>query len=206
MTAALSIKLDSQSLTYILPEPMKRKQSITHAATVDPDEMFPQMEKMIYQHAWKFSQQYPVTFEEAKTEAYWGFMRACHNFKPGNKSKFSTWCYMVVWATLKDMTMQRATDPLLTTEMTEELCGEAPSLSQTYMESLEDLIAGLSRDAKQMLELILHPPAEMLEGGKPTPFQLMKRVKRELVAQGKDSEWVEWVEEDLGATLQPALA
>ena len=61
---------------------------------VDPIEVFPTVEKMLYKLAWKFSKAQRLPFEDMRSEAYAGFMKACNNYQPKKGMKFSSWCYL----------------------------------------------------------------------------------------------------------------
>ncbi len=164
--------------------------------TVDPEKMFPQVEKMLYAQAWKFANSYPIPFEEAKAEAYFAFVRACHDYKKGRGSKFSSWCYYWVWTALKDLITKRSKDPHVFIDLmaedemerrqAEEMIGVESSVSGEFREFVEDIVTGLSDDAKELLHLILDAPAELLGGDRPTPKQLLVRVKKFLLASGKE--------------------
>jgi len=128
----------------------------TATPTIDPDVALPQVEKMIFSLAWKTAQTYPVPFEEAKSEAYYAFVRACHDYRPNKGTKFSSWCYFWVWTRLKDMVMARSKDPHVFVEIDDDLCGgEAPEIS---------LVKDLPSDARELFSLLCGAPKECLEG------------------------------------------
>jgi hypothetical protein len=182
---------------------------------VDPVEMFPSVEKMIYCQAWKFAKKYPITFEEAKSQAYYGFIRACYKYTPG-KQKFSSWCYFLVWVTLKDLIMARAKDPMIPVDPmpdteagrreAEELMGVSTDESGMFREGIEDTVSDLSNEAKEMLGLLLEPPAELLLRTRPTPKQLVCRVKKHLISQGRTKDQLQNAYCELGNRLKVALA
>lgn len=87
---------------------------------IDPSAEFPKVEKMLLSLAWKFSNAYGVSFDDARSEAYAGFMKACGNFKPNQGMKFSSWCYLVTWGFLKSWIIRRAKDPLIFVESLHE--------------------------------------------------------------------------------------
>lgn len=162
---------------------------------VDPEKMFPEVEKMIYHQCWKFAKQYPITFDELKSEAYYAFTLACYDYKEGCGTKFSTWCNFWVWTKLKDLITARTKDPHVLVDMvaddelsrrqTEELLGEADTKSAQFNADLTDLMDLLTDDACELLEMILHAPKEVLAGDRPTPRQLVARIRKHLVANGK---------------------
>jgi len=182
---------------------MKRLKSQVKYA-VDPIVEFPKVEKILYKVAWNFSQNYPITFEECKSEAYYAFMKACEDYKPERGQKFSSWAYYWAWCKLKDLVMRRSAEPLDFMEINEELLGAAPP---AQIESLE-LIDDLSADAKEIISLLVESPAELISLGAPmTAKQLMKKVKEYLVEEcGKDKKVVEAAHKELQTRFQTAWA
>jgi len=182
---------------------------------IDPVAVFPKVEKMIYSQAWKFAKKYPITFEEAKAEAYYGFIRACYKFE-GRGSKFSSWCYFIVWVTLKDLITARAKDPMIPVDPmphteaerrdVEELMGTVSEEGIKFKEEIEDTVSDLSTEAKEMLGLLLEPPAELLEGDRPTPKQLLSRVKKHLLAKGRAKAQLKVAYAELEERIKGALA
>lgn len=169
--------------------------------TIDPTEEFPKVENMLYQLAWKTAQAYPVPFEEARSEAYYAFMRACADFKPDRGSKFSSWCYFWVWTHLKTFVTKRTVDPLVFIEVKESLLGEAPPERSEALEMLEDL----SEDAKEIITLLIETPRELI-GLAMTPKQLLKKVKEHLVAKGKARDRVDRAAEEIRLRLQAKVS
>lgn len=110
--------------------------------SIDPIVEFPKVEKMLYDLAWKFSRTHGLRFEDARSEAYAGFMKACNNYRPGKGMKFSSWCYFVTWGVLKSHTMRRAGDPLCSAErcleLEEEIVGAGePTVPRRVLELLD---------------------------------------------------------------------
>lgn len=172
---------------------------ITYA--VNPEEAFPQVEKLIYDLCWKTVAACPVTFEDARSVAYNAFMRACQDYKPDRKMKFSSWVYYWVWCDLKTWITKLARNPVTFVEIEEELCGFAPPARSDY----RDLIADLSDDAKEIVSLLVDTPKEF-NGQAMTPGQLMKKVKEHLVAQGRNRKVIEQACQDLQHRFQEAWA
>lgn len=147
---------------------------------VDPDEVFPQVEKMLYDQAWKFTRKYPaLPFDEAKSQAFWAFVKACqewNDFGHDRGVKFSTFCYFGVWAQLQNLVMARSKDRLVPCEINEEMVGAAPPERSEVL----DLIHELPEDCKEIVHLLLEMPAELL-GVNMTPRQLLLKVKKFLV-------------------------
>ena len=105
---------------------------------VDPIEVFPTVEKMLYKLAWKFSKAQRLPFEDMRSEAYAGFMKACNNYQPKKGMKFSSWCYLVTWGFLQSHIMKRAGDPLRFVEIEETMLGMAPDASNDQLMMLID--------------------------------------------------------------------
>jgi len=79
---------------------------------------------------------------------------------------------------LKDLVIARSKDPLTFIEIEEDLLGEAPP---ERAESL-DLLEELSEDAREIVEMILETPEELI-GVVMTPRRLLHRVKDYMVAR-----------------------
>jgi len=168
---------------------------------VNPEEEFPKVEKMLYNLAWKFTNTYPIDFEEAKREAYYAFVRACYDYNPARETKFSSWAYTWVWCHLKTLITKRTTDPLTFIEVKEEIFGEAaPERSPTL-----DMIDDLSEDAKEIIGLLLETPGELI-GSKMTPRQFLYKVKEILVRGGKPKERVDKAHKEICEKFQAAWA
>lgn len=169
---------------------------------VDPTEVFPTVEKMLYNLAWKFSRSYNLPFEDMRSEAYAGFMKACNNYRPKKGMKFSSWCYLVVWGFLKSHIMKRASDPLTFMEIDDSLVGPAPAPASKEMldlidrtekkpihQGLQTLFAetpaelweateGLSHVAEELFYLFLESPAEILNSR--NKFEQVQQAKEHL--------------------------
>lgn len=142
---------------------------------VNPKREFPRVNKMLYQLAWRVaSTRFP--FEEAKTEAYYGFMQACYTYDPERGTKFSSWCYYKVKAHLKTFMMEKARDPLsVALELKESNGGAVSTARREFREIIEDL-SDLSRDAREIIDLLLDVPFDVVLTKPKTPYQLLKRV------------------------------
>lgn len=167
---------------------------------IDPEVEFPKVEKMLYALAWKYAKTYPVTFEEARSEVFFAFMRACGDFKPERGMKFSSWCYTWAWQHLKTWVTKRTVDPLEFVEIKEELLGEAPP----ERSDLLDLASELSGDAQEIVNLLIEIPEEF-HGVSMTAKQLMKRVKDYLVRKGRNRQHVDRAHQEICLCFQRAL-
>jgi hypothetical protein len=155
---------------------------------IDPSVEFPKVEKMLYNLAWKFARKYPYPneeemFEQCKSEAYFAFMRACEQYQSGRGAKFITWCYKRTWYDLKTFVTNRSKCPLEFVEIHEDLLGGKETITETYM----DLIDDIGWDAREIVKLVKETPAEMMDwqwGGRPvTPRDLLQKIKDFLIAK-----------------------
>jgi hypothetical protein len=175
---------------------------INHMPIINPQEVFPSVEKMLYRLAWNTANTYPVTFEEARSEAYYAFMRACQDYKPDKGAKFSSWCYFWVWTHLKTFVTKRTVDPLTFLELDDDLTGAAPPIKSECL----DLVEELSGDAKEIINLLIETPRELI-GLTMTPKQFMKKVKEYLVQkQGRCPQRVDKAHKELSTCFQEAWA
>lgn len=130
---------------------------------VNPTEMFPTVEKMLYNLAWKFSRSYRLPFEDMRSEAYAGFMKACNNYKPKKGMKFSSWCYLVTWGYLKSHIMKRAADPLQFVEEIEDSMTE-PAPGSVSIKTLMLIDATEKKPIRHgLLSLLGEMPGELWE-------------------------------------------
>lgn len=160
----------------------KRTQSAqVMTARLDPNWDYEDVKLMLYQLAWDYQRRYGITFEEALSEAHWGFVRAWRRYNAGKHASFSSWCYFVANKKLQGLIRDRARDPVLIMEINEELVGEAPAERSPCLEVVE----GLSKEAQEIVKLLLETPAELLQEGTATPRQLLARVRDYMIARGK---------------------
>ena len=130
---------------------------------VNPLEEFPRVEKLLYKLAWDFSAKYRIPFEETRSEAYAGFMKACNNYRKGKGQKFSTWCHMVVWGFLKSWIIKRAKDKLTFIEIQDDTLGGLPD-GPTIKELLkQERIDPKEPIHKTLTRLLFESPQEMME-------------------------------------------
>lgn len=176
---------------------------MTSKNNINPDEMLPTVEKMLFNLAWKCANAYPVTFEEARSEAYYAFMCACRDYDPTRGSKFSTWCYFWTWTHLKTFITKRTVDPLSFFDIDEELVGAAPPQRSESLDMIEDL----SEDAREIIALIIETPHEILRGTPIPAKHLLTRVKAYLVAKrGKDRRKLDQASEEIKIRFRAAWA
>lgn len=175
---------------------------MNNTLTVDPDKEFPLLEKMLYSLAWRFSNTYPISFDEAKSEAYYAFVRACYDFKSARRTKFSSWVYYWVWTHLKTLVTKRTVEPIVFVDMDENQEGEAAPDQSLPKDVFEDL----TEDAKEIISLLLETPSELLGGEELRPSRLLKRVREHLIHKGKTQDDLEWAEREITMKLRHGLA
>jgi len=164
---------------------------------IDPATEHPKVQNMLFKLVWKFSQEYPISFEDALSEANFAFVKACYDYDPSRGSKFSSWCYFSVWTHLKTVVMKRTTDPLVCVEINDDLLGAAPPEVAPSLEVIELL----SPNARRLVELILEPPPP-IRGQQVTPRQLVKRIKDYMITQGLSKKAVEEAFKEAQQTLR----
>ena len=162
--------------------------------TIDPEQAFPEVEKMLYSLAWATSNKYHVPFEEVQSEAYFLFMKACQNYKP-SKGKFSSWCYLVVSMYLRTFITKRAKDRLT---FVEEVGDDLMSTAQEHeAPELIKLSEGATSDAREIISLLVETPKELVELAGVTPRQFMKKVKEYLIQKGRSAKEVDQARKEL---------
>lgn len=163
--------------------------------TVNPEEVFPEVEKMLYKLAWATSNKYHIPFEEVRSEAYFLFMKACRNYKP-KRGKFSSWCYLVVSMYLKTFIMKRSEDRLtFVEEVGDDLMGAAPAKDEG-VERIK-LVEDISSDAKEIISLLVETPRELMVLATATPREFVKKVKDYLIQKGRTAEQVDNARKEL---------
>lgn len=168
---------------------------------IDPEVALPQVEKIIFQLAHKFSNMYPIPYDECLSEGYMAFMRACEDYNPKRKMKFSSWVYYWVWCKLKDLVMKRSKEPVCFVEINDDLTVAAPAVKSECL----DLVAEMSSDAKEIISLLIETPRELI-GVAMTPRQYMSRVKGHLVRKGRCPKEVDKAHKELTIRFQEAWA
>ena len=179
----------------------------------------PSLRPMLSKIAWEYTRLYPVQFDEAKSQAYWCFLKACRSFRPGKGSKFSTWCYFVVSLNMKTWISQEAkrSSWLKITEFVPEQPVEDPprTLSQIHRDpprhvgqiiwrmihetpnEMWDLMNELSRDGQELVLLLLEIPQDF----RGTASVHLNRAKVKLARRQRSQDRVEKAVQELGAAL-----
>lgn len=159
---------------------------------IDPIAEFPKVEKIIYNLAHRFSNTYPISYDECLSEGNMAYMKACADYNAARGQKFSSWVYYWVWCKLKDLVINRSKNKIEFVEANEETLGMAPPAVSNHHELIEDL----SQDAKEIISLLTETPSELI-GMSMTPKQFMKKVKEYLVKMGRDKAQVNRAHEEL---------
>lgn len=167
---------------------------------MDANQLYAEVEKMLYKLAWQTSKTYGIPFEVCRSECDYAFVKALNwRYDPSKGTKFSTCVHTIARWRLKNLVRGRM-EEAPTIEIEEGLLGAAPP---TRAESLE-LIDDLSHDAKEILSLLLETPKEIL-GQAPIPVHhLVKRVKDYLVQQGRAKRDVDRAHKELQTRFKEA--
>jgi len=180
--------------------------------TIDPEIIYPTVEKLLCKMAWNESERTNglLSFEDAIGICHEGFMLACHTYDPDQGTAFSTWCQYKVGLFIKRKLLyphHTRTLPHSTLVFgfdTMDETTEVPSQSPT--EGIWDIASQLSEDAKEMLSLLIDTPEHILQDQPLSPKQLLRKVKDYLVAQGKKPFHVVSAQQEIKTTFQAAWA
>lgn len=171
---------------------------------MNPEKAWPTVERMLYKMAWKTTERYGVPFEDARSEVYLAFMKACWRWDPKRHARFTSFACFIANCRLRSLIMDRATahTQMPCVELNEEMLGFAPELRSECLEMLDDL----SEDARELVSLLLEIPEDLI-GYRMTPRQLMARVKRFMIEKrGRDKKRVKKAHRELQLRFQEAWA
>jgi len=133
-----------------------RADYLVNMSKIDPEAIFPAVEKILYKLSWGTSQKTGIPFEDLRSEAYLKFMECCRTYD-GIQSKFSSWLYTKVYFHMKTLTRDRAQDPLV---FLEEIPEESVTYGQrTLRSSVLSQTKHLSPEARELIRLIIESPA-----------------------------------------------
>ena len=139
----------------------------TQLSKINPSEVFPGVERLLNGLAHKFSERYGLDFDEARSDAFEGFMKACNNYRPGKGMKFCTWCHFVAWGHMQSLLMRRLTRRIEMVEINEELVGACPeSFPEEVLKACDELHDLASRPkslGRVIMTLFLESPKEILQ-------------------------------------------
>lgn len=169
---------------------------------ITPSEELPKVEKIIFSLAWRFTKTYPISYEECLSEGYMAFMKACQDYNPERGQAFSSWVYYWVWCKLKDLVTKRTRDPHVFMEVNDDLLGEVEMLRSDALDLFDDL----SGDAKEIVQLILETPADLLGGQAVSAQGLLKKVKRYLISKGRSPQALEDAHKEIKIKFNTAWA
>ena len=126
-----------------------------------PEELLPQVEKMLHGLAWRFHKAYGVPYDEALSEAYYYFMNsAVRLWKPDKKTKFSTWCHFVVERQMISWIRSRAQGNFIqSVPELPEVAAVVPDVQEQG--DIAELLSSLSEDAQEIASLIMDFPREL---------------------------------------------
>lgn len=184
---------------------------------VDPEQMLPEVQDMLYKLAWDATRLRGIPFEETLTEAYWQFMHACKLYgqvrtRGKNKgtvatnTKFSTFCHFVVENNLKTMStkqfrLQFAEGTELNETITEGLTAR-PHRSPA-LEAMDEL----SGDAREMVALLLETPGDLFGIDITSPGKLLSKVKAYMMKHsGKSKQEVEQTHQEIATVFRRVWA
>lgn len=149
---------------------------------ISPSRVFPKVEKMLYRLAWEKRNRF-FTFEEARSEAYYAFMKACETYDPTRGMKITSWVWYRVSRQLHKYVARQAekihpeiTDPFVLNGYIES----RPQSTSRIWSGIQEM----SGDAREMVDLLVNSPAEIqaqfTPEHPPTPKQLLKMVREHL--------------------------
>lgn len=156
---------------------------------------------MLFKLASVASATHGLDYDECLRECYWAFVKAVNwRWDPTKGTKLSTTVYTIAKWRLKNL--KRARDMAIPTlELNEEIA-TAPPLRAESLELIDDL----SADAREILDLILETPGEVL-GRSPVPVRhLVKRIKEYLSKKGRDQRALESAHRELQECFRTAWA
>jgi len=183
---------------------MKTMKMKTPDVDLEVDWLLEDVQKMLYKQAWDAAARYDLPFDECLSECYWGFVRAVNwRFDASRGLKFSSEVFLInSWRFKTRLRRQvRETERFPLAELNEETAGFAPPERSECLEAVE----GLSEEAREIIELLLETPQELLED-LPTPKQLLKRVKQYLQRQGHHKRDLARAEEEIEQTFRAIWA
>lgn len=158
-----------------------------------PEQLYRNHEQMINHRAHSFCCTTGHSFDEMKSVANWAFMRAIPRWKP-HKGPFGTWLYRYI--TLRLIDYVKRTDLPLSKSKLEDLIrmsgcpGRVLHIEDTiksqYNEydpvlasSAMDLIASLSKEAREVVSILLTNPTEVLDLIGDEPPRIVRGILKE---------------------------
>jgi hypothetical protein len=175
---------------------------------IDPEIVYPQVQRMLMQLAWRAAQRRPHptledAFDEARSIAYEAFMLACSKYED-ERSSFTTFCHMKVWFALKSAEMHGAKEakriPIaFSLQELAPISGPTGEREHDWKDTLEcaapeiprfdlaEFTRDLGHDAREIISMLVETPAELLDEIPVTPKQLLRVVRDYMCAQWGDA-------------------
>jgi DNA-directed RNA polymerase specialized sigma24 family protein len=120
---------------------------------------FCDVEKMLYQMCWKFAKRFGLDFDELVGVGHLAFMQTYKGFDPTRGCQFSSHFYnnlrhaLLDFLTAEQLSKQRY-------QVNDELtCG----VPDTHTHRLQNILAGLSDDARTIVMAVVESPGELAE-------------------------------------------
>jgi len=146
------------------------------------DQMLAEVQDLAYRLAWDAAAQYNWPFDECLREAYWQFMKAYRYYDPAKGTKFSTFYSMIykwqIKSRIKEMGKRHARLPQI--EFKENLRGVLKLKAPADRSPCLDAVGDLSADAREIVQLLVETPEELLKGVL-EPHWLFNQVKKYLI-------------------------
>lgn len=176
--------------------------------TIQADKELPKIEKMIYRLAWKFTHaQFP--FEDARQEAFMAYVKACETFDETRGMKFSTYVYFKVKNHLITRVTKDANKQVFYFEPEQIFRAIEGNqlLEPKELTRWQDMLQELSRDAREVIALIVDTPHDLIGDASLTPKALLKRaLERVRFERGLDQTDTEIILTEIKYGLKDALA
>lgn len=173
--------------------------NLTHKMIVDPEAMLPKVEAMLFDQAWAIVRQCPVTFEEARSEAYEAFMEACCTYDKKRGSQFQTWCFNVVKWKLCKFIEKRSDSRLTYREIENDERGSYEDHVIEFEDSLDHVRSRLSEPAELMLDVLL---TQSVSKKALTPKRALRVAKDRMAVCGHKTRAVRMAQVELKSELQ----
>src|SRR6185436_18816286 len=103
---------------------------------LDPNKVWPSVEKMLYKMAWNTAASYDLPFEDCRSECYLGFMKACWRWDPKRHARFTSFACFIANCRLRSLIMNRSerNKEMPCVELNEETAGHAPEQRSECLE------------------------------------------------------------------------
>ena len=123
---------------------------------LSPDDRFREVERFVYKLAWGFRRKYGIPFDEAKSEAFVGYMAAVESYD--GSTKFITWVGEKVKRYLQTYVRNKACErKAVELDLTRIPDREPPALFDP-----DELRRQLQPDARELIDLVLDAPVPIL--------------------------------------------